>query len=183
MIASLEGALGKIAPKSTRAPKQAIQVAPTVKTSSEQSSSNVLLSLADFKVAEAIFDAVLRFEDFDRKVVPKGDDAKALYVDLHLFAYFFHREAEKENARLEIWRLLAPGDEIPLSTPHPLCCSLNHTKGLIAANRALSHLDTKQSLGFFSIFFNRLECLNVCNYKLGSETEKVFYIQELIFLG
>ena len=68
---------------------------------------------------------------------------------------------------------MAPSDDIPLTTPHPLVCSLNHLKGLQAANRGLNILDTKQNLGFFSIMFKRLECLNVCNYTLGEESEKV----------
>jgi hypothetical protein len=61
---------------------------------------------------------------------------------------------------------MAPSDDIPLTTPHPLVCSLNHLKGLQAANRGLNILDTKQNLGFFSIMFKRLECLN-------EESEKV----------
>lgn len=70
---------------------------------------------------------------------------------------------------------MAPSDNVSISTPHPLVCSLNHIKGLKAASRALSILNTQQCLGFYSIIFKRFECLNVCNYPLGTETEKVFF--------
>ena len=91
------------------------------------------------------------------------------------YTYLCHlnRNEEKQNAVNELWRCMAPSDSIPLSTPHPLVCAMNRSKGLYAASRGLALLDTKQCLGFFSIMFTRLECLNVCNYKLGDESEKV----------
>ena len=76
---SLEGALGKIAVKSNRAPKLALEVPPP---SLNQLSSNTLLSLADLKCAENIFDAVLALEEFNRKKVPEKGEAKEAW-------YFF----------------------------------------------------------------------------------------------
>jgi DNA topoisomerase 2-associated protein PAT1 len=87
-IVSLEGALGKIAVKSNRAPKQALEVAPPPPSSSaNQLLSNTLLSLADLKCAENIFDAILTLEEFTRKKVPEKEDAKEKW-----FAFIFDRD-------------------------------------------------------------------------------------------
>jgi hypothetical protein len=96
------------------------------------------------------------------------------------FQFNSPRLVEKEQARIDLWRTLAPSDVIPLTTPHPLPCSLNHIKGLRAASRGLTLLDTVQCMGFFSIIFNRLECINVCNYTLGKETEKVRFLFKIL---
>jgi hypothetical protein len=50
---------------------------------------------------------------------------------------------------------------------------LNRLKGLEAVSRGLLLLDAKQSLGFFSVLFKRIECLNVMNFALGKNSEKV----------
>jgi hypothetical protein len=76
----LEGALGKIAMKSNRAPKQAIQVAPGP-APKDQLISNTLSSLADLKCAEGIFHAILHIEALNRKKEPSNDELKEeLYV-------------------------------------------------------------------------------------------------------
>ncbi|KAJ3333940.1 hypothetical protein HDU91_002818, partial [Kappamyces sp. JEL0680] len=157
---ALEGALGKIAVKSNRAPKQAIQVAPSPSVK-DQPTTNTLSSLADLRCAESIFDAVLKLEGLDRKKIPEDEEL----LEEH--------RVEVEQAKIELWRALAPSDQVPLATPHPLACALNHIKGLRAVNRGLARLTSKQNLGFFSVVFNRLECLNVCNYTLGKENDKV----------
>jgi hypothetical protein len=85
----------------------------------------------------------------------------------------YFREAAKVTALNDLWKLLAPSVEVPSNIPHPLVCSLNRLKGLEAVSRGLLLLDAKQSLGFFSVLFKRIECLNVMNFALGKNSEKV----------
>ena len=71
----MEGALGKIAVKSNRAPKQALEVPPP-SSSATQLLSNTLSSMADLKCAEKIFDAVLALEFVKRKKVAENSKAE-----------------------------------------------------------------------------------------------------------
>lgn len=69
----LEGlGLGSISVKSKRAPKQAIQVTPSV----DQISTNTLSSLADLKVSELIYDAIIKVDDIERKKEPMDEEEK-----------------------------------------------------------------------------------------------------------
>jgi DNA topoisomerase 2-associated protein PAT1 len=76
---------------------------------------------------------------------------------------------------------MVPLEEVPDNVPHPLVAGLNYPKGLKAAHRALSLLDIQPSLGFFSLLFKRIECLDITNTQLGKEREKVESFMTNIF--
>jgi Topoisomerase II-associated protein PAT1 len=164
----LEGALGKISAKSNRAPKQAIQVAPANPGVSTPLLNNTLSSLADLKYAEEIVDAIICLESFDH-----GKPLKEVAEKEERYFKIYFREDAKVAALNDLWKVLAPSVEVPSTIPHPLVCCLNRSKGLEAVSRGLLLLDAKQSLGFFSVLFKRIECLNVMNFALGKNSEKV----------
>lgn len=161
--------MGKISAKSNRAPKQSIQVAPASTTKS-QPENGTLSSLADFRYAEEVMDSIISLQDLSRGKPPKDElEKEQRYYSIYV------RENSKTAALNSLWRILAPSVEIPSTTPHPLICSLNRSKGLVAVSKGLQLLEPKQSLGFFSVLFKRIECLNVMNFELGKESEKVMF--------
>ncbi len=58
--------------------------------------------------------------------------------------------------------------------------SLNFKKGVNAISRALRLLDSTLNLAVYSVIFKRLECIEIFNSPLGTDSDKIEKFMELI---
>ena len=90
-------------------------------------------------------------------------------------------EEKIKNAKIELWNVLTSAKQSYEKEPHPLIRCLSFKKGIHIICRALGLVEQKQCLGFFSVMFTRLECLEVCNITLGEKNKAVNFFLETLF--
>ncbi|KAI8928650.1 topoisomerase II-associated protein PAT1-domain-containing protein [Entophlyctis helioformis] len=162
---SLVGALGKIAVRTTRTPKQAIQVtsAEPKGRGSSATSATALSASTVLKGIEAVYTAVLSLEHLKLQEASVADDEDLL----------IEWDAKFKSGLAKLWASLRIAEPMPFTSQHPFVCFLNYPKGSKVLARAIRFLTREQVLGIFSTILQRFECLDVSNIPTGTHKPEV----------
>ncbi|ORX64780.1 hypothetical protein K493DRAFT_321950 [Basidiobolus meristosporus CBS 931.73] len=161
---SLEGALGKIALKSVKNPKQILQVSG--KASEESGGSSPVIETKTvansqddrkrtLRVIENVYNKTLELEQLMRQ---NQKDPRARQDQESLEKWV----QECEEIIAEIWAELGTNNPISTEYPHPFIRFLNIPKGKKLIPRILRHAIPEKGLSMVTTLVANFESLNVC---------------------